>query len=81
MQYYYDQPMMSGGGYAGVWDIFMMVSWVILLVIVGLLVTRVLRQRNGDTHHKTDHLDIIKERYAKGDITREQFEQLKKDLK
>ena len=81
MQYYYEQPMMNGVGYAGVWGIFMMVSWIILLVIVGLVVARVLSRRNGDTHHKIDHLDIIKERYAKGDITKEQFEQLKKDLK
>ena len=81
MQYYYDQPMMDGGGFGGVWGIFMMVSWVILLVIVGLVVARVLRHYNGNMHHKVDHLDIIKERYAKGDITKEQFEQLKKDLK
>jgi putative membrane protein len=81
MQYYYDQSMMDGGGYGGMWGIFMMAFWVILLLIVGIVVARVFNHNHGYTHHKVDHLDIIKERYAKGDITKEQFEQLKKDLK
>jgi putative membrane protein len=80
MQYYYDQPMMDNGSFGGGWGIVMMISWLIFIVIVGLVVARLLRHRTHDTHHKTDPLDIVKERYAKGDITNEEFEQFKKDL-
>lgn len=35
--------------------------------------------RNGDPSRKTP-LDILKERYARGEISREDFERMKKEL-
>ena len=61
--------------------------WVILWIVVfwgGLIALIVwgikkLTER-GDSTTKRNPLDIAKERYAKGEISREEFEQLKKDL-
>jgi putative membrane protein len=55
----------------------------VFIAAVGLIVYLVVR---GETKKKQGAgdaetpLDIAKKRYARGEITREQFEQLKKDL-
>jgi len=36
--------------------------------------------RRSDSTTKRDPLDVAKERYAKGEISREEFEQIKRDL-
>jgi putative membrane protein len=68
------------------------VSWVVWIVnfllfvlffggIIALIVWAVVRLTKRDTPVVTQTpLDIAKERYAKGEINKEQFEQIKKDL-
>ena len=77
---YYYGPMMNGNDWG--WGIFMMFFWLLFLLVVAVVVVRLLRGHDyhTDHNHRTDPLDIAKERYAKGEITKEQFEQLKKDL-
>ena len=66
----------------GWWMVF---GWVWLVVFWGGLIALIvwgikkLTERGGSTqkHHP---LDVAKERYAKGEISREEFNQLKKDL-
>jgi putative membrane protein len=48
-------------------------------VALVVWMVRQLTQRN-DTPCKNT-IDIVKERYAKGEINKEQFEQIKKDLR
>lgn len=77
--YNYQYPMMNG--YNDGLGIFMMLFWGIFLIIIIVVVLRLLKHHEIGTGRKVDSLDIAKERYAKGEITKLEFEQLKKDLK
>jgi putative membrane protein len=75
---YYYGPMMNGNDWG--WGLLMMLVWLVFFIIIAVVVVRLLKGHEIGTTHKTDSVDIAKERYAKGEITKEQFEQLKKDL-
>jgi putative membrane protein len=70
-------PMMHYG-YGG--GIFM---WILFLIVVVLLVYFIVQatKRRGQMPTQIESaLDILKKRYAKGEITKEEFERMKKDL-
>jgi len=69
--------MHYGFGYGG------MFMWIIFLIVIGLLIYFFLQTQKtkGQTPTQNEsHLDILKIRYAKGEITRENYERMKKDL-
>ncbi len=76
-QYYY-HPMMDNQDWG--WGMLMMLFWAVIIVLVVVLVIRLLKSHETVSRHRTDPLDIAKERYAKGEIKKDEFEQLKKDL-
>lgn len=71
-------PMMHYGfGYGG------MFMWIIFLIVIGLLIYFFVQTQKtkGQTPTQNEsHLDILKRRYAKGEITKEEYERMKKDL-
>jgi len=71
-------PMMHYGfGYGG------MFMWIIFLIVIGLLIYFIVQAQKtkGRTPTQTESpLDILKKRYAKGEIAREEYERMKKDL-
>lgn len=76
-------PGMMGGWGVAVnpwWGILMMGFWVLILAGVGLIVGWLLRQAPSGESASRRPLDILKERYARGEITREQYEQMRRDL-
>lgn len=73
-----------GWGWIGFGVLHMLLFWV--LVILGIVVlVRALSGGSGATRSGSDTerphaMEILKARYAKGEITREQFEQMRRDI-
>ena len=68
---------MMGYGYGGGF------MWVIVLVLVGAgiyFVLQVTKRKGPDGSTVETPLDILKKRYAKGEIDKEEFDRKKKDL-
>lgn len=72
-------PMM---GY-GPGGMIMMLIWILFILIVGMLVYSLVKGGkiipSGIPPGETA-LDILKKRYAKGEISKDEFEQMKRDL-
>lgn len=75
--------MMDGIGFGGG----MWFGWIFWLLIIGVIIWAVVTVVNNNNRRqqnyfpqKEDALEILKKRYAKGEITKEEFEQMKRDL-
>ncbi len=64
------------GGITG--GLMMLVSWVLFIIFIVWIVREI---RGKNSHSSSNALEILKERYAKGEIDREEFEAKKKDLR
>ena len=61
--------------FGGLW---MVIFWGGLIALIVWGIAKLSRRDSTTTRH--DSLDIARERYAKGEISRKEFEQLRKDL-
>jgi putative membrane protein len=67
------------------WNI-MPFGWIFWIVIIALIIWAIINQGNKNRQinvppsFQESPLDILKRRYAKGEITKEQFDQMKKDI-
>ncbi len=62
--------------FGGIWMVFFW-GGIIALIVWGI--TRLTRS-DGRQHHRHDALDIAEERYASGEITREEYQRIRKDV-
>ncbi len=60
----------------------MVIIWVVIIALVVWGVIALVRRGTSasDTPQKRDPLDIARERYARGEITKEEFEEIKRNL-
>ena len=70
---YYDH-MYGMGTFGGFWMLFFWVAFVLFIIWIVRQVS------GGKTDEKSKALDILKERYAKGEIDKKEFEEKKKVL-
>lgn len=90
---FYFAPWRPGGGFGYPFFFPFHFGWLggILLIFIILFIARWFlwpwRRRGGPGYHsdssnqqRPDAVSIVKERYAKGEITKEQFEQMMRDL-
>lgn len=75
--------LMGGIGMGWYGGIFMIVFWIIVLLALVLFIKWLIQSasRSGSNSEKSSRaLEILKERYARGDINRVEFETMKTDL-
>lgn len=59
---------------------FGLMFWIFIIVVAYLLIKWLIEQNKTREGKEKSTLDIAKERYAKGEITKEEFEEMKKNL-
>jgi len=68
------------GGWWGM-GLIMMLFWVGILVLIGVLIWRLLEGRDvSERSTEESALEILKRRYARGEIDGEEFEEKRRDL-
>jgi len=86
---YYDWPMM--GGWGGGWGIGMgivgLIIWILIIVGIIWLIRAMLGGRHWNSYYsdmapeKDSAIKILKERYAKGEIDKKEYEEKSRDIK
>jgi putative membrane protein len=70
-----------GWGFVGIGFIFMVAFWALVIWgIVSLIRWFAAMAGSNPAHHGASALEILAQRYARGEINKEEFEQKKKDL-
>lgn len=77
MMHYFMDCMYSTRGYYpfGGW---IMLFWIIVILILAYFIIKYFKE--GNLNLGSDSLEILKRRYAKGEINKKQFQEMKKEL-
>jgi putative membrane protein len=66
----------------GTGGLYMGLGWILIVIVLAVVVWLLVRGplATGGQTERRSALDVLKERYARGEIEREEFEQKKRDL-
>ncbi|HKJ98419.1 MAG TPA: SHOCT domain-containing protein [Desulfotignum sp.] len=68
-------PMMGYGIYGGIF------MWILLVAVAVALIYYIFaRNKNNPDFSKEDSMEILKKRYARGEISKEEFDRIKKEI-
>ncbi|MDP2766932.1 MAG: SHOCT domain-containing protein [Candidatus Methanoperedens sp.] len=73
--YGYGYGMMSGGYW-----IIGLIFWLLVLIGLVLLIKYLWESGGGTRREQESAIELLKKRYARGEISKEEFEEKKKDL-
>ena len=79
--YYNNHDMMDGRGGNDVWSWFFMFLMVLVFILIGVLVIRYLVGEWQRGRQIESPLDVLKKRYANGEIDKKEYQEKLKDLK
>ena len=74
---------MGPWGHMGYFGFGGVVMWIIFLIVIGVaiyLIVQATKSKGPESPFRETPMEILKKRYAKGEITKEEFEKMKKDL-
>ncbi len=72
--------MMGGFGWGWFMPIFMILFWGLVIWGIVALVRGLSGSRGSDSSTADSALEVLKRRYARGDISKEEYEEKKRDL-
>ncbi len=75
--------MMDGWGMGWAGGIFMILFWILVVVALVFFIRWLAQNTRGGGYSRTESsraLEILKERYARGEIDKKEFEEKKRDL-
>jgi len=59
---------------------FGLLFWIVIIVLAYFLIKSLIEKNKPNSFEGKSALDIAKERYAKGEITKEELEEIKKNV-
>ncbi len=65
-------------GYGG-----LLMGFILLLILIAVIiffVVKIIKDKGTSGSHEETPLDVLKTRYAKGEISKEEFDSMKEDL-